>query len=301
MPQADQNQDSSLIFNKTEDARKETIKDIRKFLIILAMLAFTTVINTFLEQIIQPSSLVFVYLVPTITAAIFFGSWASVITFTFGFIIFDVGFVEPYYTLYISKPQDIYNVTVYFTIAALVTYLINLVLRQNSFLKYKLDRMSLIEDMSRDFLYLTPVENPSPDWNLLKSLKPRVLSQLGQLALKYAKMILNVPALVFFREADGSLKIWAQSSLNLNITASEHTAATWTLNNGEASGAGTHTYPDNPYFFIPMKSSVDTIGVLAIMYNSKDIYPEQHRLLGTICNLTTIIAVMWMGLKFKED
>ena len=301
MQQTDQNQDSESFFNKTEDAHKETIKDIRKFFIILAMLAVTTVLNIFLEQIIQPSSLVFVYLVPTIVAAIYLGSWASVITFTLGFVIFDVGFVEPYYSLYISRPQDIYNVTVYFTIAALVTYLINLVLRQNAFLKYKLDRMSLIEEMSRDFLYLTPIENPSPDQNLLKSLQPRVLSQLGQLALKYAKMILNVPALVFFREADGSLKIWAQSSLNLNITPSEHIAAAWTLNNGEASGAGTHTHPETPYFFIPMKSSVDTIGVLAIMYNSKDIYPEQHRLLGTISNLTTIIAVMWMNLKFKED
>ena len=301
MQQNGQNQESDFLSQPVEDPRKEILKNIRKFLIILAMLAVTTVLNIFLERIILPSSLVFVYLVPTIAAAIFFGSLASVITFTLGFIIFDVGFVEPYFSLYISKPQDIYNVTVYFAIAALVTYLINIVIRQNTFLKYRLDRMSLIEDMSRDFLYLTPIENPSPDKKLLKSLKPRVLSQLGQLALKYAKMILNVPAVVFFREEDGSLKVWAQSSLNLNITPNDHLAATWTLSNGEASGAGTHTHPETPYFFIPMKSSTETIGVLAILYNSKDIYPEQHRLLGAISNLTTIIAVMWMNLKFKED
>lgn len=300
MQQTDHNQDSEFLPRKEEDFRKEALRNIRKFLIILAMLTFTTFLNIFLEQIIQPSSLVFVYLVPTIAAAIYFGSWASVITFTLGFIIFDVGFVEPYYTLYIAKPQDIYNVTVYFTIAALVTYLINLVLRQNAFLKYRLNRMSLIEDMSRDFLYLTPIENSSPDQNLLKSLRPGVLSQLGQIALKYAKMILDVPALIFFREADGSLKVWAQSSLDLNITENERLAATWTVNNGEASGAGTHTHPETSYFFIPMKSSVETVGVLAIMYNSKDLYPEQQRLLGTISNLTTIIAVIWMNLKFSE-
>jgi len=50
-----------------------------------------------------------------------------------------------------------------------------------------------------------------------------------------------------------------------------------------------------------MKSSVETIGVLAILYNSKDIYPEQHRLLGTISNLTTIIAVIWMNMKFRDE
>jgi two-component system sensor histidine kinase KdpD len=147
--------------------------------------------------------------------------------------------------------------------------------------------------MSRDFLLLTPMEKPSSDHNLLESLRPRVLSQLGQLALKYVRMILNVPAVVFFREADGSLKIWAKSSLDLEITEKENIAATWTQDNGEASGAGTHTYPDTPYFFIPMTSCEEIIGVLGILCDSKDLFPEQRRLLGTISNLTTIVVARW--------
>jgi two-component system sensor histidine kinase KdpD len=293
MQQTGWNQESEPFFPKEEDVHKKTMRNLRQFVIILAMLALTTVLNVVLEQIIQPSSLVFVYLVPTIAAAIYFGPWVSVIAFTCGFIIFDFGFVEPYYSLHISKPQDIYNVTVYFTIAALITYLINLVRHQNAFLKYRLDRVSLIEDMSRDFLLLTPMEKPSSDQNLLESLRPRVLSQLGQLALKYVRMILNVPAVVFFREADGSLKIWAKSSLDLEITEKENIAATWTQDNGEASGAGTHTYPDTPYFFIPMTSCEEIIGVLGILCDSKDLFPEQRRLLGTISNLTTIVVARW--------
>jgi two-component system sensor histidine kinase KdpD len=293
MQQTGWNQESEPFFPKEEDVHKKTMRNLRQFVIILAMLALTTVLNVVLEQIIQPSSLVFVYLVPTIAAAIYFGPWVSVIAFTCGFIIFDFGFVEPYYSLHISKPQDIYNVTVYFTIAALITYLINLVRHQNAFLKYRLDRVSLIEDMSRDFLLLTPMEKPSSDQNLLESLRPRMLSQLGQLALKYVRMILNVPAVVFFREADGSLKIWAKSSLDLEITEKENIAATWTQDNGEASGAGTHTYPDTPYFFIPMTSCEEIIGVLGILCDSKDLFPEQRRLLGTISNLTTIVVARW--------
>ena len=293
MQQTGWNQESEPFFPKEEDVHKKTMRNLRQFAIILAMLALTTVLNVVLEQIIQPSSLVFVYLVPTIAAAIYFGPWVSVIAFTCGFIIFDFGFVEPYYSLHISKPQDIYNVTVYFTIAALITYLINLVRHQNAFLKYRLDRVSLIEDMSRDFLLLTPMEKPSSDQNLLASLRPRVLSQLGQLALKYVRMILNVPAVAFFREADGSLKIWAKSSLDLELTEKENIAATWTLDNGEASGAGTHTYPDSPYFFIPMTSCEEIIGVLGILCDSKDLFPEQRRLLGTISNLTTIVVARW--------
>ena len=301
MQKIDQSQGSEPFVDKGKGVRKENLKKLRQFLIILAMLILTTVINVFLEDIIQPSSLVFVYLVPTIAGAIYFGTWAAVLSFTAGFFIFNFGFVEPYYSLHISKPQDIYNVTVYFSIAALITYLINIVRRQYIFLKDRLDRVSLIEDMSRDFLLLTPIEESSLTQNITETLRTRVFSQLGQLALKYVKTILDTPALVFFREDDGSLKVWAKSSVDLEITEKENTAATWTLNNGEVSGAGTHTYADTPFYFIPMKSLEGIIGVLGILCNSKDLFPEQRRLLGTIANLTTIVAAGWMRLKSKGN
>ena len=273
------------------------IEKIKQLLIILAMLIITTILNIFLEHFIQPSSLVFVFLVPAIAGAIYFGTWAAVLSFVAGFLLFDFCFVEPYYSLHISKPQDIYNVIVYFTVATLITYLINLVRRQNIFLKDRLDRVSLIEDMSRDFLLLTPISNQNPS----ESLRIMVFSQLGQLALKYTKTIFNAPAIIFFREEDDTLKAWAKSSVDLELTKQENDSATWTFNNGEVSGSGTYTNSDARFYFIPMKSFEEIIGVLGIVYNSKDLFPEQRRLLGTISNLTTIVATRWMGLKFKPD
>lgn len=301
MQKNDQSQGSEHFVDEGKSTRKENLKKLKQFLIIVAMLILTTVINMFLKDIIQPSSLVFVYLVPTIVGAIYFGTWAAVLSFTAGFFIFNFGFVEPYYTLHISNPQDIYNVTVYFGIAAGISYLINIVRHQYIFLKDRLDRVSLIEEMSRDFLLLTPIEDSSLTQNITEALRTRVFSQLGQLALKYVKTILNMPGLVFFREDNGNLRAWAKSSVDLEITEKENVAATWTLRNGEVSGAGTQTYADTPYYFIPMKSLEETIGVLGILYNSKDLFPEQRRLLGTIANLTTIVATGWMRLKSKGD
>jgi two-component system sensor histidine kinase KdpD len=298
MQKNDQSQGSELFFDGGKGIRKERENRPRQFVIVVAMLILTTVINIFLEYIIQPSSLVFVYLVPTIAGAIYFGTWAAVLSFTAGFFIFNFGFVEPYYSLHISKPQDIYNVTVYFSIAALITYLINIVRRQYAFLRDRLDRLSLIEEMSRDFLLLTPMEESSSPQTITELLRTRVFSQLGQLAFK---TILDKPALIFFREDDGSLKVWAKSSVDLEITEKENAAATWTLNNGEVSGAGTHTYADTPFYFIPMKSLEEIIGVLGILCDSKDLFPEQRRLLGTIANLTTIVAAGWISLKSKGN
>ena len=75
-----------------KDVRKENLEKLSHFLIVSAMLILTTVINVFLEYIIQPSSLIFVYLVPTIIGAIYFGTWAAILSFTAGFFIFNFGF-----------------------------------------------------------------------------------------------------------------------------------------------------------------------------------------------------------------
>jgi two-component system sensor histidine kinase KdpD len=288
-------------FSRGKGFNKETIKKTRRFLVVLVMLTLTTILNIFLEQFIQPSSLIFVYLVPAIAGAIYFGTWASVLSFTAGFLIFDFVFVKPYYTLHISNPQDVYNVIVYFTCAILISYLINIVTRQNIFLKDRLNRVYLIEDMSRDLLALIPIEQTYTVQNITFSLRTAVFNQLGQLTLRYAKMILDVPSLVFFREDDGTLKVCAKSSVDLELTEQDNAAANWTFANGEVSGAGTHTYSDNKFYFIPMKYLEGTVGVIGILYNSKDLFPEQQRLLETISNLVTIVATTWMSMKSKGD
>ena len=300
MHNTNQSHGSGFLLEQAKGIRKESKDKARQLLIVAVMLTLTTLINVFLEYIIQPSSLVFVYLVPTIAGAIYFGTWAAVLAFIAGFFIFNLGFVEPYYTLHITNPQDIYNITVYFSMAALITYLINVVRRQYFFLKNRLDRVSLIEEMSRDFLLLTPMEDGFSAQTITESLRTRVFNQLGQLAIKHVQTILGTPALIYFREEDGMLKVWAKSSVDLEITEKENMAASWTLNHGEVSGAGTHTCEDTPFYFIPMKSLKDSIGVLGILSNSKDLFPEQRRLLGTIANLTTMAASGWMNLKSKD-
>jgi two-component system sensor histidine kinase KdpD len=280
-----------------KNLRQDKMTRLWQVLILLAMLAVTTVLNVFLEKIIHPSSLVFIYLVPTIAGAIYFGTWAAVFSFVGGFLVFDFFFVHPYYSLHISDPQDVYNITVYFLAAVLMTYLISIVRRQNAFLKGRLDRVSPIEDMSRDFLLLTPVEQLSPGQSLPESLRARVLSQLGQLVLRYIRLAVDVPAFFFFREEDGSVKVWAQSSLNLDISETDKAAAAWTLNHGDASGAGTLTHSDSRFFVIPMNSHGDIIGGFGIQQDARHLFPEQRRLLGTISNLATIVAARWVDFR----
>jgi K+-sensing histidine kinase KdpD len=78
MQKIGQEQRSDAFFDRAEDGRKERLEHLKQFLFILAMLALTTVLNVFLAHIIHPSSLVFVYLVPTIAIALYLGNWAAI-------------------------------------------------------------------------------------------------------------------------------------------------------------------------------------------------------------------------------
>ena len=271
-----------------------------KVLIVLIMLAATTVVNVFLRDLIQPSSLVFVYLVATIAGAVFFGTWAAVCCFIGGFLLFNFFFVEPYYTLHIAAPQDVYNVTVYFAIAGLVTYLIGIVRKQNEYLKDRLDRTSLIEEMSLDFLALTPVKEPFPASIIPEHFRRSVLTQLGQIAIRYTSLILHAPSLVFFPQENGDLKLWGKSALDLEIMDAEQEAADWTFRNGEISGSGAMNHSNAKYFYMPLKSHAYVIGVLGIQVDSRDLFPEQRHMLGAISNLVALVAARWVDLRFEQ-
>ena len=271
-----------------------------KNLALLVMLAVTTVVNVFLQQFIQPSSLVFVYLINTIAGAIYFGTWAAVFSFVGGFLIFNFFFVEPYYSLHIADPQDIYNITLYFVMAGVMTYLIRIIRRQNEALKDRLDRTALIEDMSMDYLDLAPLKEPFADTKIPEYVRRDLLNQLGKITMRYATMIMNSSAVVFFPQEDGTLKIWGRSSLDLEVSAEEQTAADWTYRSGEISGAGALNHSESSFFFLPLKSHEYVIGVLGIRTDFKDLFPEQRRILGAISNLTSLVAARWVDLKFEQ-
>jgi two-component system sensor histidine kinase KdpD len=70
--------------------------------------------------------------------------------------------------------------------------------------------------------------------------------------------------------------------------------AEWTYTHGEPAGAGTQTLTSINVFFIPMKSLEETIGVIGIQYDFKNLLFDQRRLLGVISNLSALAAARWV-------
>jgi two-component system sensor histidine kinase KdpD len=199
-------------------------------------------------------------------------------------------------------PHDVINVLVFFLTSIIVGQLVKITRRQNLLLQLRIRRITLIEEMSKEFLMLPPVEQfvgglvqNSKEWeNTLTLFRTTVLDHISHIAIKYLSKIVDAPSFVLFSRKDGRLQVWARSNPEIDLTTNEMAVGEWTYSHGEPAGMGTQTLTDIKVFFIPMKSLDEIIGVIGVQYDFKDLLLDQRRLLGVVSNLSALAAARWV-------
>ena len=281
---------------------RQLVLNPKDYLLTILMVAAVTFLNLFLQRFINPLSLVFIYLIATITSALLFGTVPSLFSSIVSLLTFDFFFTEPRYSLTMNHPHDIINVVVFFLTSIIIGQLVKITKRQNLILQLRVKRITLIEEMSKEFLMLPPVEQfvgglvqNSAEWeNTLTLFRTTVLDHISHIAIKYLSKILDAPSFVLFSGRDGRLQVWARSKPDIDLTPNEMAVAEWTYSHGEPAGAGTQTLTNIRIFFIPMKSLEETIGVIGVQYDFKNLLLDQRRLLGVISNLSALAASRWV-------
>ena len=272
------------------------------YLLTTLMVIAVTLLNLFLQKFVNPMSLVYIYLIATIASGLLFGTGPSVFSSVISLLTFDFLFVEPKYSFTMYHPHDIINVVVFFLTSIIIGQLVKITKRQNLVLQLRIKRITLIEEMSKEFLMLPPVEQfvgglvqNSSEWkNVLTLFRTTVLDHISHIAIKYLSKIIDAPSFVLFSGKEGRLQVWARSKTDVDLTSHEMAVAEWTYTHGEPAGAGTQTLTNIKVFFIPMKSLEETIGVIGIQYDFKDLLFDQRRLLGVISNLSALAAARWV-------
>jgi two-component system sensor histidine kinase KdpD len=274
----------------------------KHYLFTFIMIIAVTLLNFSLREFVNPISLVYIYLIPTIASALLFGTAPSLFSAVMGLLTYDFFFAESKYSLSMHHPHEIINVIVFFLTSIIVGQLVKITRRQNIALQLRVKRITLIEEMSKEFLVLPPVEQfagglvqDSQGWeNALKVFRTTVLDHISHIIIKYVSKIINAPAFVLFIGQDGRLQIWARNKPDLDLSTNEMAVAEWAYAHGEPAGAGTQTLTNIGVFFAPMKSLDQTIGVIGIQYNFKNLLLDQRRLLGVVSTLSALAAARWV-------
>jgi two-component system sensor histidine kinase KdpD len=274
----------------------------KDYLLTILMIVAVTLLNFFLQEFVNPISLVYIYLIATIASGLLFGTGPSLFSSVVSLLTFDFFFTEPRYSLTMHHAHDIINVVVFFLTSIIIGQLVKITKRQNLLLQLRIRRITLIEEMSKEFLMLPPVEQfvggliqDSKEWeNILTLFRTTVLDHISHIAIKYLSKIVDAPSFVLFSGRDGRLQVWARSKSDMNLTPNEMAVAEWVYTHGEPAGAGTQTLPSVKFFLMPMKTLEETIGVIGIEYDFKNLLLDQRRLLGVVSNLSALAAARWV-------
>jgi two-component system, OmpR family, sensor histidine kinase KdpD len=283
-------------------ARKGSVVDARSYLYSALMVCGITVLDLFLEKFINPPSLVFVYLIATVAAALRFGTTPSVFASVLSLLAFDFVFTEPRYNFSMYDASDILNAIIFFMISLVVGQLANVTKRQNRALGLRLRRVTLVEEISKEFFMLPPVEQlifgfgPRPDeWKaILPILRTTVLDDISRLIQKYVARLIEAPSFVLFTGQNGKLTVWSRSENDSTLDIHEMAVAQWAYDHGEIAGAGTQTLSNARVCFIPMKSGDEIVGLIGIEYEYRNLPVDQRRLLGTVANVAALGSLRWV-------
>jgi len=276
----------------------------RDYMAILGMIAIVTIFNFFSQVFVDTRSLVFIYLLVTIVSALFFGTIPSIFASIISLLTFDFLFTEPRYSFSMFHTSDIISTALFFFTSVVIGQLVKTTRQQNEALQSRLKRVSLVEEMSKEFMMLPPVEqliggftHDSNDWsNILSFLRTTVLDDMGHIAVKYVSKIIEAPCFILFKDNNGKLQVWAKKGSANDPDDKEMAVAEWVYDHGEVAGAGTQTLSDVKLFFIPMKALDETVGVIGIQYEFKHLLLDQRRILGTISNLSSLAAARWANI-----
>jgi two-component system, OmpR family, sensor histidine kinase KdpD len=269
----------------------------------LGMVGAVTVLVFLLEKFIRSGSLVFIYLTVTIGSALFFGLGPSLFASAVSLLTFDFFFTEPRFSFTMYHPSDVINAILFVVTAVVVAQLVKTTRQQSSNLQLRLRRVTVIEEMSKEFLMLPPIEQllggfgpAAEDWrSILPLLRTTVLDDVSQIIVRYISRIIEAPSFILFTGGDGKLKIWARSQRDIDLDPHQMAVAEWTYTHGETAGAGTQTLANIKTFFMPMKTHEQVVGVIGIQYEYRNLLLDERRLLGAVSNLSSLAVARWIN------
>jgi two-component system sensor histidine kinase KdpD len=201
--------------------------------------------------------------------------------------------------------HDVVNVVIFFFTSVVVGQLVKTTRGQNVALQARLRRITLIEEMSKEFMSMPPVEQlvggfvqgPKEGSGFLSLLRTTVLDEISHVTIKYMTRTIEAPSFVLFRGEGERLRIWARSDPDLDLSPHEMTVAEWVHSHGEIAGAGTQTLSNVSLFFMPMKVHEETVGVIGVKYDFRSLLLDQRRLLSATLNLSSLAVARWVNVR----
>jgi two-component system sensor histidine kinase KdpD len=192
-----------------------------------------------------------IFLMAVLFPAVLFGSWPAVYASLLSFLAYNFFFIEPLYTFTVAQPHELFALFVFLAVALITSTLAGRIREQA---KVSADRMRATRRL----------------YEFTRKLSGLVsLDAITEAAATEINASLGRPTVVL-RAEEGQLKLCAAWPPEDMLDTASMTAARWAFEKDEPAGSATSTLPIVPWYFVPLRTPRNRVGVLGLGQASAD-------------------------------
>ncbi len=241
-----------------------------RYLVAVVLVAAATLVGAWAVAFLDPTSLVFFYLLAVVAAAIYLGRGPSILASLLSLLAYELFYVAPRSGISLRDFQHLLTFSGLLLVGWMLSNLAAIARDQVSASQRREAQTAAISLLSRE---LTEALNLD---DVLRVMMQRIGQTFGR-------------EVVIFLPENNTLHLKA-STANFQLDADELRVIHWAYQRGESAGRTTATQPQTRLRAIPLITSRGIVGVLGVIPPDPTSYldPDQRRLLSSFSNLCAL-------------
>ena len=241
---------------------KPPLRQWRGYLFGILLTALVTAGGMVIRQSFNSENVIMLYLLIVIILAERYGWAVSMVTSFLSFICFNLFFIQPYYSLTVNSYNDVVTLALLLLTGFFASLQTSNLQAQTSFFRRKERNTSALYAMSQE---------------LANTRERDGLTSVIQRRLEQA---LDGKGLIFFPDQHGDLETFTDIR---QVSVKEEIVVRWVYNHQQPAGLGTTTMPSARGYFVPLRGSSGTFGVLGLIPHTVGhvLGPEERDMVDT--------------------
>lgn len=236
-----------------------------------AVVTGLTLVNEGLVQVTGYSALASVYLLGVVVLGLFVGRGPVLFAAGASAFLWDYLFIPPRFTFYISRPEDVLMLAIFFVVALVTGQLTSRIRRQERNERKREQRAQALYRLSRSI-------SSSP------TIQTLIAASLGEI-----QSVLDADACITLSNSEFGLSTQPQLCSTLTLDEKEHSVAVWALRNRRPAGRFTDTLPSANAFHVPLISGTRVLGVISVKPKSGMLTLDQRDLLESFASQLAVV------------
>jgi len=242
----------------------------KRYLYSLGLVVLMTLLGFPIQNSIEPTNLVMLYLAGVVIAAVFLGRGPSILASLLSVLAFDFFFINPELTFVVSDTEYILTFIGLLIVGLVISNLAALLRDQVDMLRRRDTQTQAVNVLSRDLTGAMDLDQ------VLDVVVRNVSETFSQ------DVVILVP--------EGSKLVQRAATPRFDLDENEMAVAIWAYEHGQAAGRGTETLTASSIRYLPLKTVRGTVGVLGVKADKEQrlLSPDQRILLENFANLAAL-------------